>query len=194
MSGQNWWINIIQGGLFALIMGLVMGWLARSRLRKPPSYARNVLKYPRSYFVAVFVCFSLFAAFAVLVLLYLGTDGFPLISSIPLGFAGLGAYLIADYFRVRHHLEPDGLRYRSMIGGRGFLRWEDVVRIRYSNAAKWFRIDGAGGEVVRISAFLTSLPEFAGAVLKAVPQRNIDPDALTVLRNTAAGSPPPIWR
>ena len=110
-----------------------------------------------------------------------------------LGFALLGVPLIAEYVRVRHQLEPGGMRYQSLLGKRGFVRWTEVTRIRYSEAAKGFRIGQGTGEVVRISAMLTSLPEFARAVLDGVSRERIDPKTVGILESTASGSPPSIW-
>jgi hypothetical protein len=40
---------------------------------------------------------------------------------------------------------------------------------------------------------LQGLPEFAEAVLKEVPEDRIDGEAIPILEQTAAGSPPSIW-
>jgi hypothetical protein len=73
------------------------------------------------------------------------------------------------------------------------LRWAQVTRVRYSQSLKWFRIEAADGAVVRVSAMLTGLPQFAQAVLAEVPEFHIDKSARPVLERTAAGFPPPIW-
>ena len=122
-----------------------------------------------------------------------GETASPLISLFFLAFALSGVPLIAEYVRVRHQLEPGGLRYQSLLGKRGFVRWTDVTRIHYSEVAKWFRIDGGTGEVVRISAMLTALPEFARTVLEGVSPERIDPRTIRILESTASGSPPSIW-
>jgi hypothetical protein len=75
----------------------------------------------------------------------------------------------------------------------GTLRWGEVTSVRYSQAAKWFRLDGANGEVVRVSAMLMGLPEFARILLQEVAAASIDPAARPILEQTAAGSPPSIW-
>lgn len=58
---------------------------------------------------------------------------------------------------------------------------------------KWFRLDGANGEVVRVSAMLMGLSEFARVVLQKVSGSSIDPAARPILEQTAAGSPLSIW-
>jgi hypothetical protein len=56
---------------------------------------------------------------------------------------------------------------------------------------RWFRIETASGEVVRVSALVTGLPEFAGAVLEQVPSYAIDDGARETLQAYAikGGSP-----
>jgi hypothetical protein len=193
MANGPWWAQILAWGLWFALMSLLMGWLARSRQRPRSGSQPGVLQHPRSVLVLGLVCSGLFLTFALLSLLLPGETGSPLISLFFLGFALLGVPLIAEYVRVRHQLEPGGLRYQTLFGKRGFLPWSDVTCVRYSHTAKWFRIDGGAGEVVRISAMLTSLPEFARAVLEGVPRERIDPKTIPVLESTASGSPPSVW-
>ncbi len=168
-----------------------MGWLARSRLRRTTPKDRNVLKHGRILLILGVAESGLFLALGVLTLLYPGNTESPIVvSSGFFGFACLGACLIGEFLYVRYWLEPSGLRYRTWVGGRGFLRWDDVVRIRYSETARWFRMDGAQGEIVRVSELLDSISEIARAVLQFVPRERIDLDALYVLKERAAGSPP----
>jgi hypothetical protein len=110
-----------------------------------------------------------------------------------LGFAALGLPLVLDYRNARHVLTPDGLRYGKMFGGGGVLRWTDVHRLNYSQSAKWYRLDLADGRVVRVSAMLIGLPNFARAALEQVPPSAITPEARSVLEATRAGNLPSIW-
>jgi len=91
------------------------------------------------------------------------------------------------YVRVRHTIEPSGLRYQTLISGRGFIRWNDVSRVSYIQLSKQFFIYGTVGEGVGISIMLVSLPEFAHAVLQNVPPERIDANALNLLEQMAAG-------
>ncbi|MBC7817322.1 MAG: PH domain-containing protein, partial [Planctomycetaceae bacterium] len=110
-----------------------------------------------------------------------------------IGFAALGILWVAECFRVRHRLESEGLQYRPLLGHGGSLRWMDVTSIHYSRVARWFRIKGENGDVVCVSIMLTTLPEFARAVLREVPHQRIDPATISILEATASGSPPSIW-
>lgn len=193
MSHGPWWARALKWGLWALVMSLIMGWVARTRLHPRAGRQTGVLQHPRSLLAIGLVCVGFFGALAILSHVFPGKSGSPLISLFFLGFASLGVPLVAEYFRVRHELEPGGLRYRPLLSQPGALRWNEVMRVRYSHSAKWFRLDTLGGEVVRISAMLTGLPEFASTVLREVPASRIDDNARVLLEQTAAGSPPSIW-
>lgn len=193
MLDRPWWAHALQWGLWIVVMAVVMGWLARSRMRARATGNPDVLRHPRSVLLVGVVSTGFFLALAGLSWFYPNTTGSPLITSGFLVFALLGTWWIVEFFHVEHRLESGGFRYRTIKCGTGFLRWSDVTRIRYSHSAKWFRIDGAGGEAVRISAMLMSLPEFAQAALRAVPDKRIESDTLDLLKQTANGSPPSIW-
>ncbi len=79
------------------------------------------------------------------------------------------------------------------MGGGGHLTWTDVRKLRYSQSAKWFRLELRDGRVVRISAMLQGLPEFAAAALAHVPPEAIDSETRLVLEATATGDLPRIW-
>lgn len=193
MSSKPWWTHALQWGLWFLVMTLVMGWLARARLRARGAPAANVLEHPTSTLIIGLICSGFFLAVAVLSLLFPGKDGSIWISLLFLGFALLGVPLVIEYFRVRHHLEPGGMRYRSLLGKSGALHWNEVASVRYAPVAKWFRLETRHGDVVRVSAMLIGLPEFARAVLLEVPASSIETEARTLLEQTASGSPPSLW-
>jgi hypothetical protein len=174
-------------------MSVAMAWLARNRTRSRAPRDAFTLAHPRSTLVVGLVCAGFFLVLAVWSALYPGKTGSPLISLFFLGFAALGAPLILDYRNARHVLTPDGLRYGRMLGGGGELRWTEVRKLRYSQSAKWFRLELADGQVVRISAMLQGLPEFAAAALAQVSPVAIDVDTRAVLEATARGDLPPVW-
>jgi Bacterial PH domain len=175
------------------MMTAVMGWLARARTRPGAPQGAQTLVHPRSTLVVGLVCAGFFSVLAVWSALFPGKTGSPLISVFFLAFAALGAPLILDYRNARHVLTPDGLFYGKLLGGGGQARWTDVRQIRFSQSAKWFRLDLADGRVVRISAMLQGLPEFAAAVLAQVPPAAVDGDTRTVLEATARGELPRVW-
>lgn len=183
----------MQWTLWAVAMGAVMGWLARSRAESPPPQGAQLMIHPRSTLIVGLVCTGLFLVIAVLSAVFPGKTGSPAVTLFFLGFAALGLPLILDYRNGRHVLTPDGLRYGRMFGGGGVLRWADVRRLNFSQSAKWFRLDLVDGRVVRLSAMLIGLPEFARAALDQVPPTAIDPDTRSVLEATRAGDLPKIW-
>ena len=193
MSDRGWWMDAVQWGTWFVLMCLVIGWLARSRMGNQASEASAELRFPRTVLIVGIIAWVFFIALAFLSLLYPNTTGSLWVSLAFIGFAALGAHWVIEFFYVRHRVEPDGLRYRTLGGGSGFLRWSDIARIRYSAMTKWFRIEGVSGEVVRVSAMLMSLPDLARAILAAVPISRIDPETSDILQETANGSPPSVW-
>ncbi len=193
MSDKLGWSSTLQWALWAGVMSLVMGWLARTRSQPRPSREVNSLAHPPSTLAIGLVCTCFFAAIAVLSALYPGKNGSPLVSLIFVGFAALGIPVLLDYRNARHTLTPDGLQYGRMLGGGGHLAWADVRTLRYSHSAKWFRLELRDGSVVRISAMLRGLPEFAAAALARVPAGAIDAETRQLLQATAAGDLPRIW-
>jgi len=130
-----------------------------------------------------------FAGIAVVSFLYSKALG---VSLGFLMFALLGGLFIAKYIRVQHELGPGGMRYRKVFSNGGNFLWRDVVSVKYSKSAKWFRIVTVSGEVVRVSAMLTGLPQFARAVLAGVDPDKFDDTTKVVLEETAIGFPPPL--
>ena len=138
----------------------------------------NVVEYRRYYLFISGACvlfsFVLFATS----LLYAVLE--TVLVSLILAFAG--TWGIANYFLIRHIIEPDGLRYQSFFGKQGKLYWASVTHVRYSPLGGWLRIDGAGGEYDRIDVhFSTSVSELGEAVLQNLPRHVIDPATLELL-------------
>ncbi len=188
------WRLALQWGVWFVVMSLAMGWVARSRTnRRVPGDGRTLV-HPRSTLIVGVVCTVFFLALAVLSVMFPGKSQRVWIATLLfVGFAALGVPMILDYLNGRHTLTPDGLRFGKMLGGGGELRWNEVTALHYSESAKWFRLELGDGRVVRVSAMLIGLPEFASAALAEVPPAAIDPGARTVLEATAAGDLPRIW-
>jgi hypothetical protein len=187
------WAPALQWIIWFVLMSLTMGWLARTRQRPRPPDQANLMVHPRSTLVIGVTATGIFLVVAILSALFPGDTGSPLITLGFVAFAGLGVPIICDYFFARHAINSDGIDYGRMFGGRGVLRWADVRRVRYSTLAKWFRLESADGDVVRVSAMLLGLPEFARAVLTHVVPANIDAQARPILEAAAEGRLPPIW-
>jgi len=193
VTTRPWWAPAVQWGIWALAMSVVMGWLARTRTHAPAPHQARSLAHPRSTLIVGLACGGFFLALAVLSALFPGQTGSPLISLFFLAFAALGALLILDYRNARHELTPDGLHYGKLLGGGGQFRWADVRQLRYSQSAKWFRLELADHRIVRISAMLRGLPEFAAEALSQVPPPAVDAETRAVLEATAQGTLPSVW-
>ncbi|TAL29663.1 MAG: hypothetical protein EPN97_13170 [Alphaproteobacteria bacterium] len=190
----------LQWPLWFAIMGFVMAMLGRSRMKRRPGEATNVMRSPKLMLILGIICTVFFVALAILSQIFPDKDA----SGLPgkpnpvyaywfLGFASLGLPVIANHFRERHRIEPEELHYRTLTK-EGVLWWRGVTKIRYSAAMKWFRLEGANGEVVRISVSLTGLPEFARVALEKIPPESFDAFTRKVLAETAAGNPPSMWQ
>jgi len=194
MPDRAWWGHGIPWALWGVLMALIMGWLARARRKPRAALNRHILEHPVPTLVVGLGCTILFLTIAGLSARFPGRNGALWITGFFLALALLGAWIVLEYFRERHRLEPGGLRYRDALSFRsGTLRWSAVESVRYSQYSKWFRITAKDGDVVRVSALVMGLPEFAQAVLAEVRPGAIDEATRPILEQTAAGSPPSIW-
>ena len=194
MADKAWWVTTVQWSLWAVVMSLVMGWLARSRHRERPPSEQRELKHPPGMLIMGLVCFGLFAGAAIVSNVFPNKSVTWWTTAIFVGFALLSAPMIADYFLARHTVSEQGMHYGKLTGARKSLRWDELRVVRYSAAMKWFRLETQSGDVARISAMLMGLPEFARLLLAYAPRQAIDEATLAVLQATAEGNPPSIWQ
>jgi hypothetical protein len=188
-----WWSGL-QGAVVAVVTGLLMGWLAKARLRKRPVTDAGKLVHPTSTLILGLVPMVFFLGIAVISNTIGKNSSSTIWTTLAfIAFAALGVPLVCDYFFARHQVLEDGLAFGSLLGRRGRFRWSEVTRVRYGAVAKWFVVELHSGVKVRISAMLLGLPEFAVAVLAHVPRSAIDDASYGVLRDTAEGNPPSIW-
>lgn len=192
MNDKPWWAVALQWAAWAATMGLVMGWLSRSRAIAPPG-AEGLLRQPRSTLIIGWVCTVFFAALAGLSRAFPGQNPSVWPTVVFLLFAAGGLVMVTDHYRGRHRLTPEGLRYGKLLGRGGLARWDQVTRLHYSEAAKWFRLETSDGKVARISAMLTGLPEFASSALDRVPEGAIDRQTREMLEAIRRGKLPSIW-
>jgi Bacterial PH domain len=183
----------LQWTLWAIIMSLIMGWVARSR-RQPRAagYARR-LQHPPSTLIIGLACFLFFAGIAVVSNVFANATTTWLTTTVFVGFALLALPILGDYFAARHEVSEEGLRYGRLFGAGGQIRWADLKSVRFSPAMKWFRLESQSGTVVRISVLLMGLPVFAQLLLVHTPPEAIESSTLPVLRMTAEGNPPSVW-
>lgn len=193
MSDRSWWTTAAQWTLWALVMFLMMDWIAKSRLRaRPPSDARR-LAHPPTTLILGGICFAFFAGIATISNFVPNRTTTWWTTSIFVGFATLSVPMLIAYFRTDHHVSEDGLAYTNALGRRHYLRWSDLRAVRYAASMKWFRLETRSGAVARVSVMLMGLPEFARLLLARAPAEAIEPDTLPILKATADGSPPSVW-
>jgi hypothetical protein len=193
MNDRPWWLDALQWTIWGVVMALVMGWLGRSRLRRQVQTESGVLRHPRSTLIIGILCFGFFTALTVLSNMFPNNTATWWTTAIFVGFALMSAPMVIEFFVVRHKVSDEGLAYRKLSGQRGFLRWSELRTVRYGAGMKWFRLETHDGVVVRISAMLMGLPEFARALLRGAPTASIDSAALPILEETAEGNPPSLW-
>jgi TPR repeat protein len=186
----DWWAALarIAGG--ALLTSLVTGWMAVSRKREAVPGHPGRMHHPRSTLFLGLLILGFFVALGLASIVYDNDSGGPLMSALFAGFGMLGLLMIVEYFRAYHELTVDGLDFGRLLGPRGSLKWRDVTRLSYSKGLRWFRIETSSGEVARISAMLTGLPEFARAAREHVPSYAIDDSAREMLEACAHGQLP----
>jgi hypothetical protein len=193
MDNHEWWVRILKGAVWIVAMTIVMGWIARSRTKDRKNKNPNTLTPPRSLLIIGLICFLLFGGVAVFSNVYSnGTETWWTTA----GFAGValaGLAIVIDYVIARHQVSDSGLWYGRWFGSRRSLQWSELRTVRYAPLTKWFRLETTNGEVARISAYLTGLPEFARLVLKHAPSDSIEEETLSILQATAHGNPPPVW-
>jgi len=175
-------------------MSLVMGWLGRSRLRARPASEARRLVYPLGTLIVGLICFVGFASVAIhtnvfpnKTVTWWTTTGF-------VGFALVGLFVMSQYFVEKYEVSEEGLSGRNAFGIRKRSEWSDLRAVRYAAGMKWFRLETRSGSVVRISAGFMGLPEFARLLLQNAAEGTIDAKTMDVLRATAGGQPPPVWK
>ena len=187
---RPWWQSMIQWPFWTFVTSLVIGWLARSRLKPRSSDAANKLHHPISTLILGCVGFLFFAALTVISNVIPNETTTWWTTSTFVGFALLSFPLILDYFRARHELTESGIVCGRLFLPRLHIAWKDVKRVKYAPYMKWFKIETRSGEVGQISAMLIGLPEFAQAILSHVSPDAIVQDTLPILEATASGNPP----
>jgi len=112
----------LQWMLWGLLMGLVMGWVARSRSRPRHAGSAQRLQHPLSTLVIGLACFLLFAVIAVISNVFANATTSWKTTTIFVGFALLALPILGDYFAARHELSEEGLRYGRLVGSGGYMR------------------------------------------------------------------------
>ena len=186
-SGLKW-------AIWGLLMSLIMGWIARSRLQPAGAGDSQQLRHPPSTLIIGLLGFVFFVAIAVISNVFANKTTTWWTTAVFVGFALLSLPIIGDYFAARHEVSAEGLRYGRLVGAGGYVAWSELKRVEFSPSMKWFRLESRRGTVVRLSVMLRGLPEFARLVLDQAPRTAIDAHSLPILEVTARGNPPSVWQ
>jgi len=187
------WVPVLKWALWGSIMSLVMGWVARTRLRARTPASSLRLQYPPSTLIIGVVTFLFFGAIAVISNVFANHTTTWWTTATFVAFALLALPIIAGYFGTRHEMSEDGLRYGRLFGSSRYVRWLDLKGIRYNPVTKSFRLESHSGDTLSISVMLMGLPIFARLVVAKVPPEAIEAATLPILQATAEGNPPSVW-
>lgn len=182
---RPWWAYVLQWTVWGIVMSLVMGWLARNRLKSRPQADAKKLVHPASTLGIGIAGFVFFAGIAVLSNVYRNSTTTWWTTAGFLGFALMAVITIAEYFLARHEVSESGINYGTLLGRRGEMRWSELEQVRYSPLLNWFRLKSRTGQVAHISEMLIGLPEFARLVLQHVPPNSIEPSTKFLLEDLA---------
>jgi hypothetical protein len=192
-ANRDWWTALMPaGGALLTSLGIALS-RKRKAAQAAPDHSGRMQHPPGTLFLGL-LTLGFCVALAVFCIVYDNGSAGPIVGAVIAGFGMLGLLMILMYSRARDELTLDGLDFGRLLGPRGSLKWRNVTRLTYSRGLRWFRIETASGEVVRISAMLTGLPEFARAVLEQVPSYAIDDSAREVLRACGQGELPRLAR
>src|SRR4030095_7018465 len=136
MSWPDLWPQAIRWGIWLLLMAVVMGWVARSRLRARPAADARRLAHPPSTLIIGVVVFALFAGITVVSNIYANSTTSVFTTAVFVGFAALALWLGGGACLAGH---DEGMSHGSLTGRRQF-KWTEVSGVRYSPAMKWFRL------------------------------------------------------
>ncbi|MEZ5652539.1 MAG: hypothetical protein R3E87_18525 [Burkholderiaceae bacterium] len=187
---NEFWINLAFHcvlGQFAVMS--IIRWAERGRFSARPANQRYQLRQPRPFLFIAMAGFVVLAGFALFG--DIGRiGGNRWLSAALFGLMALSLVLIAGYCVERYHLSVRGLGYQGLLLPRGDLEWSCIDRVEYSRPMMWFVLRARDGRVLRISAMLAGVPEFARHLMQHAPGASITPAARQVLEASARGAPP----
>lgn len=191
---KPWWIVLIQSALWFAVMAWIMKALANARSRPRPVGEERFLVPPLGILALGIMCAFLCAG-AIALPFFSDEEGVIKPAVVLILIFGPGAVaMLGEYYWARHELLPAGVRFGSMFGRRGEIKWNEVARVSYARHLKWIRVEAKDGRVARFSTLLVGLQLLCQQIVQYVPREAIDRESLQVLRDAAAGQLPPIWQ
>jgi len=74
-----------------------------------------------------------------------------------------------------------GLRFSLPVSGNGFLSWDSIVQVEWSQTWRWFVLHTPDGRKLRVSGLLRGLPQLAQALLGSLPRNRFSDAAHALL-------------
>lgn len=161
--------QLIQWLAFAIIFGMVMGWLRRSSASPRPVAEAHILCYPRTVRVIGVVATLFFCSLVILSNVYANETSTWLTTGIFSGFAIMSLYIVLASYYERYELTDEGIIYRTVRKRRGLLAWRDVVEVGYSNWLSAFKLQSHTGKTINLSIMLMGMDVFARHALERIP-------------------------
>jgi len=112
------WASLLQWPLWAIAVGAVMAWVARSRSRAAAPHQGHRLAQPTGTLVIGVAAFLLFGAITVVSNAFANSTTTWWTTAIFVGFALMGLWMVGSYFAERHNVSEEGMTHRRLMGGR----------------------------------------------------------------------------
>jgi hypothetical protein len=178
------------GQVSNVITEKILSWLLAKRdpaAQRDPVTGRFCLPYSRPYQWMVLVMFLLATGF--LVLGIAGTLDDPkalLIVSSIFGLLWIGMVAaLYDVKLVTIDVSDDGIRRKGPFGSEIHLSWQEIDRMGYSEAWKWFYFRAPGAGTIRVSVYRNGLETLAATAAARLQGRPVEAN-VTVLRERTA--------
>jgi hypothetical protein len=108
---------------------------------------------------------------------------------LPCGF-GHDSHVAPDSYVTSFRIVRDGMRFRVPPKGHGYVKWEEVQTVSFSEPLGWFVIQTSDGRTIRVTSRLYGMENMAEALLANVPRSHFETRAHSVLADRASGHPP----
>jgi hypothetical protein len=82
------------------------------------------------------------------------------------------------------------MRFRVPPKGHGYVKWDDVQSVTWSEPLGWFVIQTAEGHIIRVTSRLYGMESMAEALLANVPRSHFETRAHSLLTDRASRPPP----
>jgi hypothetical protein len=103
---------------------------------------------------------------------------------------GHDSHVGPDSYVTSFRIVRDGMRFRVPPKGHGYVKWEEVRTVSFSEPLGWFVIQTSDGRTIRVTSRLYGMENMAQALLANVPRSHFETRAHSVLADRVSGHPP----